>query len=265
MTDGPVTPVAVVTGAASGIGRAFVVELARRGYACVGADIDESALAALASEVEPVRWLGVRADVSSAADIEQLAELSFGRFGRVDLLINNAGILATGKSWEMPLAKWRQVLDVNLLGPVHAVHSFVPRLIAQGHGHIINMASAAALAAHADTAAYAASKHGLLALSESLARELEAMGNPVRVSVVFPGAVRTGIARELGADASNAALPINRLLADLATGGAAPEEVAALVLSAVETGTFAVFPQVKVRDRAAERLGALLKGKLPRV
>lgn len=163
----------------------------------------------------------------------------------------------------MPLAKWRQVLDVNLLGPVNAVHSFVPRLIAQGRGHVVNVASAAALAAHAHTAAYAASKHGLLALSESLARELEAMGSPVRVSVVFPGAVKTGIARDLNADAAAVALPINRLLADLATKGAEPDDVVAQVLSAVESNTFAVFPQAQVRDRASERLRALLDGKLP--
>lgn len=263
MTDGPGAPVAVVTGAASGIGYAFVRELARRGYSCVGADIDESALAALGNELESTRWLGIRADISSAADVERLAELSFARFGRVDLLVNNAGILATGRSWEMPIATWRKVLDVNLLGPVNAVHSFVPRLIAQGNGHIVNMASAAALAAHAHTAAYAASKHGLLALSEALARELEAMGSPVRVSVVFPGAVKTGIARDLSADAATVALPINRLLADLATKGAEPDDVVAQVLSAVGSGTFAVFPQVKVRDRAAERLSALLDGKLP--
>lgn len=263
MTDGPGPLVAVVTGAASGIGHAFVRALARRGYACVGADIDETALAALAIEVEPSRWLGVRTDVANATDVERLADLTFAQFGRVDLLINNAGILATGRSWEMPLAKWRQVLDVNLLGPVNAVHSFVPRLIAQGRGHVVNVASAAALAAHAHTAAYAASKHGLLALRESLARELEAMGSPVRVSVVFPGAVKTGIARDLNADAAAVALPINRLLADLATKGAEPDDVVAQVLSAVESNTFAVFPQAQVRDRASERLRALLDGKLP--
>ena len=123
--------------------------------------------------------------------------------------------------------------------------------------------SAAALAAHAHTAAYAASKHGLLALSESLARELAAMGSPVRVSVVFPGAVRTGIARELVADAGNATLPINRLLVDLATKGAEPQDVVRQVLREVEAGTFAIFPQTKVRDRASERLKTLLGGKLP--
>lgn len=263
MTERPEPRVVVVTGAGSGIGNAFVWELARRGYACVGADLDESALARLAIEVEPARWLGVRTDIAKALDVERLADLSFARFGRVDLLINNAGILATGKSWAMPLSAWRQVLDVNLLGPVHSVHSFTPRLMAQGHGHIVNIASSAALAAHAYTAAYAASKHGLLALSEALARELEAEGSPVRVSVVFPGAVKTGIARKLGADAGNATLPINRILADLASNGASPRDVVGHVLSEVEAGTFAIFPQTKIKDRAAARLSTLLEGKLP--
>lgn len=85
----------------------------------------------------------------------------------------------------------------------------------------------------------------------------------MRVSVVFPGAVKTGIARELGADAGNATLPINRLLADLATKGAEPHDVVTLVLSEVEAGMFAIFPQTKVKDRAAERLKTLLDGKLP--
>ena len=147
MTTGPVPPVAVVTGAASGIGRAFVLELARRGYACVGADLDESALGDIAGELATDKWLGVVADVSRATDVERLAEFSFDRFGRVDLLINNAGTLATGKSWEMPIATWRRVLDINLFGPVHAVHSFVPRLIAQGFGQVVNIASAAARSA----------------------------------------------------------------------------------------------------------------------
>lgn len=263
VTEGPAQLVAVVTGAATGIGCAFVRELGRRGYACVGADINETALAELEVEFESDKWLGVRTDVSNAADVEHLAERSLARFGRVDLLINNAGILATGRSWEMPIAKWRQILDVNLLGPVNAVHSFVPRLIAQRHGHIVNVASAAALAAHAYTAAYAASKHGLLALSESLAHELEAVGSPVRVSVVFPGAVKTTIARRLVADAGNATLPINRLLSGLATNGAEPSDVVRQVLSEVEAGTFAIFPQTTVKDRAADRLKTLLGGKLP--
>ena len=89
------------------------------------------------------------------------------------------------------------------------------------------------------------------------------MGSPVRVSVVFPGAVRTGIARELVADAGNATLPINRLLVDLATKGAEPQDVVRQVLREVEAGTFAIFPQTKVRDRASERLKTLLGGKLP--
>lgn len=260
MTSRVESPVAVVTGAASGIGRAFVLALAQRGYACVGSDVNERGLQALADAVAGSAGSVsvLRADVSDAQDVKRLAERSIERHGRVDLLINNAGILSTGRTWEMPLDQWRRVLEVNLFGLVNALHSFVPRMLAQGSGHIVNMASAAALTSHAFVGAYSASKHSVLALSESLARELEAVGSNVRVSVVFPTAVSTDIARGLGERPAGEAPPIDRLLMDLSASGMSAADLVDFVLAALDQGAFAIFPHPAVRKRAAERIDGLL-------
>jgi NAD(P)-dependent dehydrogenase (short-subunit alcohol dehydrogenase family) len=256
-------PVAVVTGAASGIGRAFVVLLQQRGYRCVAADIDTAGLEALAATPEGAGILAMPTDVSRSEDVERLAEATFALLGRADLVVNNAGVLCTGRSWELSEAQWRRVLDVNLLSVVHAVRSFVPRLIQQGSGHIVNIASMAALTSGALVGPYSMSKHGVLAISECVARELAQAGSALRVSVVFPDAVRTHIVRPLFDRAGQPAAPIDEVLDRVIAQGMAPEDMVRTVLDAIAGGAFGVFPHPEVRDAARSRLEQLLGGAVP--
>jgi NAD(P)-dependent dehydrogenase (short-subunit alcohol dehydrogenase family) len=255
-------PVAVVTGASSGIGRAFVLVLSRRGYSCVGADLDAAGLATLSSDPISRGAATLMTDVSRADDMERLAQFAFERFGRVDLLVNNAGVLGTGVSWQTPAEAWRRILDVNLFSVIHAMRSFVPRLVEQGTGHIVNIASLAALTSGALVGPYSTSKHGVLAISECVARELAQTGSSVGVSVVFPGAVQTNLARPLLSRNDRPASRIDQVLNELTAQGMAPEQLVEFVLTAVAAGSFGVFPHPAVRDAARARLEQRLSGKL---
>jgi NAD(P)-dependent dehydrogenase (short-subunit alcohol dehydrogenase family) len=188
--------VAVVTGAASGIGRALALHCAHERMAVVAADTDEAALAALATELEALGsdCLAVPTDVSDAASVESLAEWCFERFGRVNLLFNNAGVLHTGSCWEQRPSLWQRTLGVNLMGVVHGINSFVPRMLAQGEpARVVNTGSLGALLSAPGMGPYTASKMAVRGLTETLAYELDAMGADIAVSLLCPGPVDTGI------------------------------------------------------------------------
>ncbi len=258
----PASPVAVVTGAASGIGRAFVHGLVRRGFSCVAADRDVVGLANLAQEcVDRLRLETMITDVANAGEIQRLSARSFERFGRVDLLVNCAGVLTAGLSWEIASAEWRRVIDVNLFSVVEAVRSFVPRLIAQGSGYILNVASMAAVTSGAMVGPYSVSKHGVLALSECLAREFASLGLPIGVSVVCPGAVNTNIAHQDDGQGGLANETMDFLKTVIANG-MSPDELVEIVLDRVDTGEFCIFPHSEVRDSAQRRVDQLLAGRL---
>jgi len=176
---------AVVTGAASGIGRALAHRLAREGMRLVLADVDRRALAQLSRELPGA--MAVRTDVSRMADVEALADEAYARFGAVHLLCNNAGIAAYGRVWEVPLARWRRVVAVNLWGVIHGCLAFLPRMIAQrGPAHVVNTASMAGLVTPPLGGPYSASKHAVVAVSEALAQDLAGQGSAVGVSVLCP-------------------------------------------------------------------------------
>jgi NAD(P)-dependent dehydrogenase (short-subunit alcohol dehydrogenase family) len=189
--------VAVITGGASGLGLAMAHELAARGMSIVLGDVERGALDAAVLEVEktgaPV--LGVPTDVRFPAQVDALASATLERFGRVDLVCNNAGVATmSGPTWEVPLEDWQWVLEVNLLGVVHGIRSFVPHLVAQNTGHVVNTASMAGVSAGPGMAPYLASKHAVFALSEGLAAELAEAAPGVRVTTVCPGSMATNIA-----------------------------------------------------------------------
>jgi NAD(P)-dependent dehydrogenase (short-subunit alcohol dehydrogenase family) len=181
--------VAVVTGAASGIGRALAAGLVAEGASVVLADVDGDAVRAVADEVGGV---GVACDVSDAESVQALADAAVSRFGAVHVVCNNAGVSGRfGRTWATPIEEWRWVMDVNVFGVVHGIRSFVPILLAQDEAHIVNTASAAAFEALPGMGPYAASKHAVLGLSEALRREISPH---VGVSVLIPGGVvRSGI------------------------------------------------------------------------
>jgi len=175
--------VAVITGAAQGIGRHTADLLAQGGYAL--ALLDLTPMTGFAG----IDVLTHRGDVSSEADVAAFADAVEKRYGRVDVLVNNAGIACISPAEETPPALWRQVLEVNLTGPFLLSQVFGRRMLDQGRGSIVNVASVAGLRGVADRAAYNASKHGLIGLTRTLA--VEWGGRGVRVNAVCPGWVKT--------------------------------------------------------------------------
>lgn len=189
--------VAVITGAASGIGRALADVLSGEQMSVMLADVEEAQLAQAADELSAAgaRVATCATDVSDPGAVDKLADATLSAFGAVHVVCNNAGVSGTfGRSWTTSVKEWRWVLDVNLWGVINGVRTFTPLLLDQGEGHIVNTASAAMFEALPGMAPYGASKHAVLGLSEALRRELVAAGSSVGVSVLLPGGVvKTGI------------------------------------------------------------------------
>jgi NAD(P)-dependent dehydrogenase (short-subunit alcohol dehydrogenase family) len=189
--------VAVVTGAASGIGLALARELGGRGMRVALADIDADSLqsAALDLEKRGVETLAVPTDVTRADSVSALAQRTLDAFGGVHVVCNNAGVFAGGLCWESPLEDYHWVLNVNVWGVIHGIRTFVPILLEQGvEGHVVNTASMAAVTNMPYSGIYSMSKHAVLALSESLYHELKLRGAKVGVSALCPELISTGIA-----------------------------------------------------------------------
>lgn len=188
--------VAVVTGGASGIGRALAETFGREGMKVVLADVEADALDATARTLAAsgVEVLAVATDVTKQADVDRLAERTLAKFGGVHVVCNNAGVFAGGLCWSQPLADYEWVLGVNMWGVIHGVRTFVPIMLERGEeGHVVNTASMAALTANPYAAAYHMSKHAVLALSEVLYHELRGLGAKIGVSALCPEAVATHI------------------------------------------------------------------------
>ena len=188
--------VAVVTGAASGIGRAIAERCVRAGVKIVLADIDEPNLAKAEAELKALGGtvLAIRTDVSKRSDVEALARQTGDAFGQVHLLFNNAGVAAGGAPWEATWNDWEWVIGVNLMGVIHGVKVFTPIMLAQNtECHIVNTSSMAGLIVGSGSAPYAVTKHAVVALSENLYLTLEQRKSLVKVSVLCPGLVRTDI------------------------------------------------------------------------
>ncbi|MGE0732114.1 MAG: SDR family NAD(P)-dependent oxidoreductase [Acidimicrobiia bacterium] len=180
---------AVITGGASGIGLATARLLAAEGVFLVLTDIEQGPLDAACAELGAV---GVVADVSDLAAVQTLADTAFERFGRVDILFNNAGVAVGGPIAEMTHADWRWVIDVDLWGPIHGVEAFLPRMIAQGGGgHVLFTASFAGLVPNVGLGPYCVAKYGVVALAEVLQKELRP--HDIGVSVLCPMRVATNI------------------------------------------------------------------------
>jgi NAD(P)-dependent dehydrogenase (short-subunit alcohol dehydrogenase family) len=183
------TPVAVVTGAAQGIGRRIAEVLAGSGYALALADLTEPDATRAAVIDLGAEAVTVTGDVSRQEDVDALVHRVSTQFGRVDALVNNAGISLLRPAEQTTPEQWRRVLDVNLTGPFLLCRAFGPMMLAAGAGAIVNVASIAGLRGIADRAAYNASKHGLIGLTRTLAAEWGGRG--VRVNAVCPGWVKT--------------------------------------------------------------------------
>jgi NAD(P)-dependent dehydrogenase (short-subunit alcohol dehydrogenase family) len=235
--------VAVVTGAASGIGRALAARFAAEGMKLVLADVEPAALAAAGRELQKTgcQTLAVETDVSRAEQVEALARRTLDAFGAVHVVCNNAGVFTGGTTWEAPLADYEWVMGVNLWGVIHGIRSFVPILLAQGgEGHVVNTASMAAVTTMPYAGIYHMSKHAVLALSECLHHELVLRGSQVRVSALCPELVATHI------DTAERNRPAH-LRSEPGPGSASPERE--LVQKAIAEGVASGTPPAKIADR----------------
>ena len=269
--------VAVITGAASGIGRGMAERFAAEGMAVVLADIETEPLAKLETDLRAIgaTVLAVRTDVSNAADVENLAAQTVETFGVVHILCNNAGVVCSRPIWEHTVADWEWVLGVNLWGVIHGIRAFVPRMLSQQKQetkcHIVNTASILGLVRGPGQGIYKVSKHGVVVLSETLADELAQKDAPIQVHVLCPGWVRTGI---LESDRNRpdvlqnseveirpqrrASDHLQRVRAEM-EAGISPAEVAEHVYQAIQTGTFYIFTHPEQREWVRVRMDGIIE------
>jgi NAD(P)-dependent dehydrogenase (short-subunit alcohol dehydrogenase family) len=254
--------IGVITGAASGLGRAMAERMGAEGMRLVLADIEPAPLAEVArtlgeAETEVVTQV---ADVSRAEDIDRLAEVAFDRFGAVHVLCNNAGVVKRARSWDLTVDDWEWVLGVDLWGVIHAVRAFVPSMLEQAEGgHIVNTASMSGLLPIPNLAAYSVAKAAVVALSEALQLDLDAAGASIGVSVLCPGFIATRITeseRNRPTDLADAAPPpaVARTTAGVQTTMDAAD-VAGHVVDAIRVNRFWILThgayKEVIRERAA--------------
>lgn len=190
--------VAVITGAGSGIGRASALALAGRGSRVVVSDVDAGRAEAVAAEIEAAggRCRPLRCDVTEPDAFERLREQALEGFGQVDVIMNNVGVIAMGPPESLPLSEWQRVVDINLLSVVRSSLAFLPLLLEQGKGHLVNTASVSGLLAHGfDRLPYVTTKHALVGMSESLAMYLRPHG--IGVTCLCPSGVVTNIVEQI--------------------------------------------------------------------
>ena len=240
--------VAVVTGAASGIGFGLAEAFAKKGLHVVAADVEAGALddAVTRLGAHGGEVLGVPTDVSREAAVEALAAATLERFGGVHVVCNNAGVVVKTDAWTGPISGWEWILGVNLWGVIHGVRAFLPHLVAGGRGHIVNTASIAGLIPGLD-AMYDATKHALVALTENLYQATQDAGLPIGVSVLCPGWVRSNLVdaernwpSERGAvpDAAVALRVIEPHLRRAISEGMTPAAVAEVVVTGIEADRY---------------------------
>src|SRR6202049_2025504 len=261
---------AFVTGGASGIGLGLGRAFAQAGMKVMLADIEADALAAAVKSLENVRpgVRGVICDVADPSSVERAAGASYEAFGNVHVVCNNAGVAAGGGIDNISLDNWRWVLDVNLIGVLHGIRTFLPHIRAHGEGgHIVNTASMAGMNSGLGFSPYVASKFAVVGMSEGLATQLKPFG--IGVTVLCPGYVRTRIGesgrnrpQRYGATQTpDPASPAALLLAQIAErlqSGLDPSEVAARVLAAIHEDELYVFTHPEMRDELEDRFAAIM-------
>jgi NAD(P)-dependent dehydrogenase (short-subunit alcohol dehydrogenase family) len=267
--------VAVVTGAASGIGNAVATRLAEEGMKVVLADIEEGPLADAEKKLADAgaTVLAVPTDVTKGDQVDALAAKTFEAFGTAHVIHNNAGVATGGPMWTLTEADWQWVLGVNLWGVIHGVRAFVPRMVEQAEGHVVNTASMAGLTSAPMMGPYNVSKHGVVTLSETLAAELALFASPVKVSVLCPGWVNTRINEadrnrppELapGPEADQSMAEMGRQMLDgLLKSGLPPSEVAGQVFDAIREERFYILTHPEWAPMIQQRMEDILEGRNP--
>jgi len=258
--------VAVITGAASGIGAGLVRKAARLGMKVVLADLDGDELASVAAALDG-ETMSVPLDVTSLASMQELADAVWKRFGRVDLLFNNAGVMTTGLMWEIDPGHWKRAFDVNVGGVMNGIRAFVPRMIESGMpGHVINTASVGGFLPSPLMAPYTATKAAVVALTESLHGELAIMKAPVKASLLAPGPVKSGIFNDpfsghVRAETRDFVEVVRQLLTQ---HGLDADSFADRVFAAIDQGLFWILPQPETIDvQLQHRIDAILARRDP--
>jgi 2-dehydro-3-deoxy-L-rhamnonate dehydrogenase (NAD+) len=217
---------ALVTGSARGIGKAIAQRLSSDGFCVVVADVDEVAARATAEQIgagDPARAFALPVDVSDPASVEALVAATLQRFGQIDVLVNNAGIVGAAQPVATyPIAHWRRIMSINLDGVFYCCQAALPSMLQRGSGRIINMASISGKEGNAGLAAYSASKAGVIGLTKSLAKEVATRG--ILVNCITPAIIETEILKQMGPEV------VATLVAKIPMGRPGqPAEVAALV------------------------------------
>lgn len=268
--------VAVVTGGASGLGRAMALRFAREGMKIVLADIEQDTLDATvkAFRDEGHEASGVRCDVSRGEDVEQLALQTLKTYGAAHIVCNNAGVAPGGRVWEHTTKEWEWALGVNVWGVIHGVRVFTPIMLKQGvEGHIVNTASVAGLLSLPGMGMYCVSKHAVVTLSESLHHDLVEQGDKVRCSVLCPAYVPTRISDSernrpvhLRDEREKSEEDLKRdemLRQAVQSGRISAEQVADKVFEAIRDERFYILPHQKIKSAIETRLQDILLERLP--
>jgi NAD(P)-dependent dehydrogenase (short-subunit alcohol dehydrogenase family) len=261
---------AFVTGGAGGIGFALGAAFAQAGMKVMLADIETGALAEAVKSLHDFgpNVRGVACDVADPVSVERAAKASYQAFGNVHVVCNNAGVAAAGGIYNISLDNWRWVLDVNLMGVLHGIRTFLPHIRAHGEGgHIVNTASMAGMNSGLGFSPYVASKFAVVGMSERLATQLKPFG--IGVTVLCPGFVRTRIGdsgrnrpeRYGAAQTPDPASPAGLLIAQITErlqSGLDPADVAARVLAAIREDELYVFTHPEMRDELEDRFAAIM-------
>ncbi len=262
--------VAVVTGAAHGIGRALALGFAAEGMRVAAVDIDEAGAQATAALIGSGA-VARRVDVADAEAVDALADDCFAEFGQVDLLVNNAGVFQGGLCWERSVADWQWAFGVNVYGIIHGQRSFLPRMIAQNtEGHVLNTASVAAFVSAPFSGPYVVSKCAALSLTECLAHDLAVVGAKIGASALVPSAFDTTIAHSsavrparFGVDSTEDGQGTAAALAQIVSQGMSPDEAVAPVIDGIRSGTFLIPTRGSYAEQLRHRYEALRARELP--
>jgi len=273
-----VNKVAVITGAASGIGRGFAEKAVQEGMFVVLADIEKKALEQTVADLRSRKGdvFAVQTDVSKESDIKKLARKTIEKYGAVHLLFNNAGVEVRGNVWEQTLDDWRWILNVNLWSVINGIRVFVPIMLKQqDNSHIVNTASAAGLRSGPGLGSYRVTKSGVIALSETLYHELKLQNAKIGVSVLYPSFVRSRLIEaernrpaELGKLKKKTILSdydkkLIRLFKEKNQTAMLPSEFAEMVFKGIRQQTFYIQTHPEINQWIKKRMDEILQSKNP--
>ena len=268
--------VAAVTGAASRLGPSMALPFAAEGMDVALADVDQVNLGPVEEEVQAkgVRAITFRVDVSKPEQVEAFRDQTLARLGAIHVVCNNAGVSPLGAVWENTPADWQWILGVNLWGVINGVRAFTRYLMAQNEGHIVNTASVAGLIAPPGSGAYNATKHAVVALSETLHHDLRERNSAVGVSVLCPAYVPTGIVDSERSRPEALKNPPHELSAEtrarqamlrkaVTSGKVSADQVAQAVVAAVKEERFYILTHPRIKAAIRARMEAILEDRAP--